>query len=215
MEIKRNEEGKEPGSALLAPRGGWEGAFRPPFRKWGGFCKFASKLCSKRRLWSKSSAFCWAPAKVSGVPLLSLLRAGGFWGQPPPSMASSCLGWGQLRTAVLSPLGALLRGDRWLKALGIQQSGGKWEKMGAEGGGQAPAGLSPSPLQEADAPDQWENLRKGPKPLWGGERGGLSSPLPSPSTDKPSPEPQIGAALNHCFRNEQVPLGFTFPIGDR
>lgn len=133
MEIKRNEEGKEPGSALLAPRGGWEGAFRPPFRKWGGFCKFASKLCSKRRLWSKSSAFCWAPAKVSGVPLLSLLPAGGFWGQPPPSMASSCLGWGQLRTAVLGPLGALLRGDRWLKALGIQQSGRKWEKMGENG----------------------------------------------------------------------------------
>lgn len=137
------------------------------------------------------------------------------FGDSPPPMASSCLGWGQLRTAVLSPLGALLRGERWLKALGIQQSGRKWEKMGAEGGGQAPAGLSPSPLQEADAPDQWENLRKGPKPLWGGERGGLSSPLPSPSTDKPSPEPQIGAGLNHCFRNEQVPLGFTFPLGDR
>lgn len=76
----------------------------------------------------------------------------GFGDSPP--MASSCLGWGQLRTAVLSPLGALPRGDRWLKALGIQQSGRKWEKMGAEGGGQAPAGLSPSLLQEADAPDQ-------------------------------------------------------------
>lgn len=76
----------------------------------------------------------------------------GFGDSPP--MASSCLGWGQLRTAVLSPLGALPRRDRWLKALGIQQSGRKWEKMGAEGGGQAPAGLSPSPLQEADAPDQ-------------------------------------------------------------
>lgn len=92
----RSEEGKESGCTLLlmgcgcvchrAPACGR--VARSPFRKMGGFYRF-QKCCMKRRFWSEPGAFCWDPAKVPDMPLLSPVPAGGlvFRSSVP---ASSC-----------------------------------------------------------------------------------------------------------------------------
>lgn len=169
----QSEEGKESGCTLPLMGCGCVCHHAPacsrvahsPFRKMGGFYRF-QKHCMKCRFWREPGAFCWDPAKFPDTPFLSPVPAGGlvFRSSVP---ASSCEAGRQL--VMLSS-----REPQAVEELSDEgEKASKAEKNGTGGWRSGPGGAALLRWQEADAPDQCENLRKDPQAFMERERGAL------------------------------------------